>query len=82
MFHRLSTWFFFLVLASLQGCVTSYHFDDTLNDPIARREIESQLKSDEEWRYWNSVKEDHQPGGCCLIFVPDSIDKEDGIKKR
>jgi hypothetical protein len=37
------------------GCVTSEHWDETMNDPAQRFEIESEIRPPEQREYWERV---------------------------
>lgn len=63
-----------------QGCITSKHWDATLNDPREVRDIENRFRSEEDVRYWEQIEENRWLIGPFIL--EDSIDKANEQEQR
>mgnify|MGYP001584689808 CR=1 FL=1 len=53
----------------LDGCIGFKSMKETIESPIKSREIEEQLKTKEDWDYWNRVKKNNKDA---IIIIDDT----------
>lgn len=61
-----------LSISCMVGCIGFKSMKETVESPIKNREIEEQLKTKEDWDYWNRVKKNTKDA---IIIIDDTSTK-------